>query len=403
MTMNCEFSCALGRPLPLVVDGNYALSEAAAFEHIFKSCSCLLSHAEKMLYAYMESRLIHGLKYLKFLLSRMRSNGGDVYGEWSVSEIFYVSELKSLQYMFDRSHHANMNQQEVINDIVDCYEYVESLMSSCLCIIPPGLVPTMSTKFPSLLEAVLFGHIAGTLYLHKTYHWSIIPIISSCLFLLCVDALCMNELTDKITSRKKLMEFFEKVCQSYFSVNGCNDRIIWENSILEGKNALPLKEIMSKCQGEWHDPYLNRMEILDKKLFLGSLVTKWTKITLDFSITAPQWYYNTMRYFGFPLGADPNTGDSSDTAATSASASASGSSSSSSGSECRTVIRTDNVFNFFNTKEVEKESSVTVGLGGMVFSGFVIGGFATYGGLATYAVFVLARRRFHNYDDGLGF
>ena len=110
-----------------------------------------------------------------------------------------------------------------------------------------------------------------------------------------------------------------------------------------------------------------------------------------------------MRYFGFPLGADPNTGDSSDTAATSASASASGSSSSSSGSECRTVIRTDNVFNFFNTKEIEKESSVTVGLGGMIFSGFVIGGFATYGGLATYAVFVLARRRFHNYDDGLGF
>jgi len=39
----------------------------------------------------------------------------------------------------------------------------------------------------------------------------------------------------------------------------------------------------------------------------------------------------------------------------------------------------------------------------LVFSGFVIGGFATYGGLATYAVFVLARRRFHNYDDGLGF
>lgn len=161
VVMNCEFSCALSRPLPLIVDGNYALSETAAFEHIIESCSCSLSHAEKMLCTYIESRLIHGLKYLKFLLSRRGSAGTSVYEEWSVSELFYASEPKALQYMFDRSHHANMNQQEVIDDIEGCYEYVESLISDSCCIVAPGFVPNKFTKFPSLLEAVLFGHIAG--------------------------------------------------------------------------------------------------------------------------------------------------------------------------------------------------------------------------------------------------
>ena len=161
MITNCEFPCALSRPLPIIVDGNYAISEAAAFEHIFKSSSSSLSHAEKMLYAYMESRLIYGLKYLKFLVSRKGSVGRSVYEEWSVSELLYASEPKALQYMFDRSHLANMNLQEVIDDIESCYEYVESLISQSCCVIAPGFLPDENTTFPSLMEAVLFGHIAG--------------------------------------------------------------------------------------------------------------------------------------------------------------------------------------------------------------------------------------------------
>ena len=109
----------------------------------------------------MESRLINGSKYLKFLLSRKGSVGASVYEEWSVSELFYASEPKALQYMFDRSHHANMNQQEVIDDICGCYEYIESLISESCCVVAPGFVPNKHTTFPSLLEAVLFGHIAG--------------------------------------------------------------------------------------------------------------------------------------------------------------------------------------------------------------------------------------------------
>ena len=136
-------------------------------------------------------------------------------------------------------------------------------------------------------------------------------------------------------------------------------------------------------------------QILDKENFIGSSVTKWTKVTLNFRITTPSWYFNAMKYIGVVKGANK---DNVETNATTANTHTGDSDNGNS-----IVIPTDRYFNFFNEEVAEKDSSVTVGLGGMIFSGFVVGGFAAYGGLATYAIFVLIGRRMRNNDDGLGF
>ena len=209
------------------------------------------------------------------------------------------------------------------------------------------------------------------------------------------DALCSKELSDKIKSRGKLMKFFEMICRSYFSVSGCNDKLLWNYSTLKEQNAQELMEMMLTFEDEWQDQYPHTMEILDKENFIGSSVTKWTKVTLNFRITTPSWYFNAMKYIGVVKGANK---DNVETNATTANTHTGDSDNGNS-----IVIPTDRYFNFFNEEVAEKDSSVTVGLGGMIFSGFVVGGFAAYGGLATYAIFVLIGRRMRNNDDGLGF
>ena len=191
------------------------------------------------------------------------------------------------------------------------------------------------------------------------------------------------------------MNFFEKICRSYFSMSGYNDRILWNNSLLKEQNAQELMDMMSKFEDEWQDPYPHRMEILDKKNFAGSSVTRWTKVTLDFSSNASQWHSIATNYFrGMVKGAKKEKLETKPTTVTEVGASSGGGS---------VVIQTDRYFNYFNKEVAEKESSVTVGLGGLIFSGLVMGGFAVYGGLATYAVFILIRRRIRNDDEGLGY
>ena len=191
------------------------------------------------------------------------------------------------------------------------------------------------------------------------------------------------------------MKFFEKICRSYFGTSGYNDRILWDNSALKEQNAQELMEMMSKFEDEWHDTYPHSMEILDRRNFAGSIVTRWTKVTLNFDMSAPQWYSGTINYFSeLVKGADKDKIKTKPRAETRVDASSGG---------CNVVIQTDRYFNYFNSEVTEEESSVTVGLGGLIFSGLVMGGFAVYGGLATYAVLVLIRRRIRNDDEGLGY
>ena len=231
---------------------------------------------------------------------------------------------------------------------MEAYDFIETLLSPVTLFIDP----TDTKTKPSYIDALLFGHIA--------------------------DALLNHELTYEIQRRKKISDFFHKICSDYFTIDTYYvDQVLWENKFLKSNiNNDVLKNIVCKNQSNNKSSQQIRMNLNthEKVCTSKSFKIGFTEIILDPTIYFPDFIKNFLNISDIKLYRQQTFSLS-----TALSSSA--------------PVIENNLADEINNKNNDKISRFKVGTGGLLFTSCIFTGFAYYGFISTYAITVLGLQR----------